>query len=255
MLLGLLLALIFGGGAESEFASSIPHIQREIRRHVEEPSRKDTLLILVKDYEKAIKNYEKEKKKQYKHLNKISTDRTNGTSEFLAAYDDYYQSRMDLLSSLIGYRLLFQEKVTEDEILLITTNALDRSNKELKKEAKQEGKAQDRLIKVFVDLNEIVVHNIHDSLRAETVLQSLHTFESSVYATMGESYEVDMARKQRLDDRTATREDFLEIYALSNQMRYTTARNFAELRQSIIANTDDKEWRDINRELKAFLKN
>ena len=36
MLLALLLALIFGFGGESEFASSIPHIKKEIRRREEE---------------------------------------------------------------------------------------------------------------------------------------------------------------------------------------------------------------------------
>jgi hypothetical protein len=54
MLIGLLIALIFGSGAESEFASSIPHIKKEIRQIVPEEARKDTLILLVKNYEKAI---------------------------------------------------------------------------------------------------------------------------------------------------------------------------------------------------------
>lgn len=255
MLIGLLLALIFGGGAESEFASSIPNIQKEIRRHVEDEIRKDTLLLLVKEYENAIKLYEKEKTKRFKHLNTVSTDRDNDTGEFLAAYDDYYQSRTNLLSSLIDYRLLFQEKITEEELLLITENALNSPERRVKKEQKQEEKSQDRIIRLFVDLNEMVVHHIQDSLKAELVLQSLHSFESSVYATLDVSYDLDLERKRRLNDRSTTRDEILKMYSLSNELRYTTARNFAVLRQSIIENTSQKEWKAINKELKAFLKN
>jgi hypothetical protein len=255
MLIGLLLALIFGGGAESEFASSIPNIQKEIRRHVEDESRKDSLLFLVKEYEGAIKAYEKEKKNRFKQLNTVSTDRDNDTSEFLAAYDEYYQSRTDLISSLIDYRLLFQEKITEEELLQITEKALNSPERRVKKEQKQEARSQDRIIRLFVDLNEIVVHHIQDSLKAELVLQSLHSFESSLYATLDESYDLEVERKQRLNDRSTTREEILEMYSLSNQLRYATARNFAELRQSVIENTSQEEWKAINKELKAFLKN
>lgn len=140
MLIGLLLALIFGGGAESEFASSIPNLQKEIRRHVEDEIRKDTLLLLVKEYESTIKLYEKEKKKRFKQLNTVSTDR-------------------------------------------------------------------------------------------------------------------DLERKSRLNDRSTTRDEILEMYSLSNKLRYATARNFADLRQSVIENTSQQEWKAINKELKAFLKN
>ena len=209
MIIGLLMALIFGAGAESEFTSSIPKIKKEIRQHVTEKPRKDTLLVLVKDYEKAIKKYEKEKKRNFKKLNKSSSDRNQNSSEFIAVYDNYYQSRVQLISSLIGYRLLFQQQITEEELLLVIENAILSSKKERRKDEKQEEKGEDKLNKVFRDLNEIVVKHIGDSAKVKIVTQSLFDFESSIYATVDEAHDlsVDLSRKvrqQRFENQTCT---------------------------------------------------
>ena len=255
MLIGLLMALIFGGGAESEFATSIPHLNKEIRRHVEDKSREDTLLKLVKEYEKTINRYNKQKKKQFKALNKISPDREKTSEEFMTAYDAYYKSREELLSELIGYRLMFQEQITEEELLLLIEEAHLSSKKERRHDQKAEDKSEDKLARIFEDLNNIVLRHIEDSAKVGIVTQDLHAFESSLYAAVDESYQLEVERKLRLDDRNATREEIEEMYSQSNQLRYDTAKNFAELRQKVIDNTNEKEWKAINKELETFLKN
>ena len=55
-------------------------------------------------------------------------------------------------------------------------------------------------------------------------------------------------------DKTASREDLEEIYERSSQLRYRASREFATLREVLIKNTDEREWKAINKELKAFLK-
>jgi hypothetical protein len=222
---------------------------------VENKARKDTLLLLVKDYDKAIKKYEKKKKKQFKVLNKISPDREKTSGEFMAAYDAYYQSRKQLTSELIGYRIMFQEQITEDELLLVIEEAYMDSKKERRQDQKAEDKSEEKLSKIFEDLNDIVLKHIEDSTKVGIITQSLHEFESSLYAAVDEAYNLEVERKLRLDDKEATREEIEEMYDQSNQVRYATAKNFAELRQKLIDHTNEKEWKDINKELKVFLKN
>jgi hypothetical protein len=249
------MTLIFGTGAESEFAFNIPNIQQEIRQHVEEEQRQDTLLLLVREYESAIKKYEEEKERQFKNLNEVGWDRARGRSEYLAAYEEYYQSRVKLISSLIDYRFMMLENVNNQELLLIVEDALNRPQRTVRKEERQAGKSQDRLIGVFVNLNEILSRNIQDSLKAEVIRQSLHTLETSIYAAVDETYKLTVERRNKLDDRHATREEIMDMYARSNQLRLEAARNFAVLRQDVIENTNQQEWQAINRELEAFLKN
>lgn len=254
MLIGLLMTLIFGVGAESEFAFNIPNIQQEIRQCVEDEHRQDTLLLLVKEYESAIKNYEDEKDRQFRYLSKIGKDRTRGSSEYLAAYDKYHQSRINLISSLMDYRFIMLENVSDGELLLIVEDALNRPRKAVKKEERLAGKSQDQLIGVFVNLDKILSRNIQDSLKAEVVRQSLHTLEASIYFAVDETYKLTVERRNKLDDRNATREELMDMYDRANQVRYEAARNFALLRQDVIENTNQQEWQAINRELEAFLK-
>ena len=103
--------MIFGSGTDSEFATSIPHIKKEIRQHVDDKTRSENLLDLAKTYEKSVKSYEKERKKLRKKLNKAGKDRSVGTEEFLQFYKDYYWARADAISQLTLIRLQFQEQL------------------------------------------------------------------------------------------------------------------------------------------------
>jgi hypothetical protein len=138
MLIGLIIAIIFGvsRGAESEFVPVIPNIKKEIRQNVSDDARKEELLILVKASEKTIKKSEKENKKLKKVADKASKDREVSRNEFLRQYDYYYNARERLLASLINYRLLFKENISDELILKIYEDALVASRKERRKEDK-----------------------------------------------------------------------------------------------------------------------
>jgi len=255
MLIGLIMAIIFGGGAESEFVSSIPNLQKEIRQHVIDDARKDSLLILVKDYEKAIKKYEKEENQYKKKLNKTSADRGKSTEEFLAVWDNYNQARLGLLSSLIDYRLLFQNQITEEELLLVIENAYISSKKERRQDEKEEEKAEEKLDKVFRDIEEIVGRHVEDSAKTAIINNHLYVFESAIYAYVDEAAELLVEKKIKLDDKHATRDEIIEMYERSNQLRYKASRDFAIVRAEVIRNTDENEWKAINKEFDLFLKN
>ena len=255
MLIGLLMTLIFGTGAESEFAFNIPNIQQEIRQYVEDEQRQDTLLLLVREYESAIEKYEEEKEGHWRDLGEIGADRTRGSSEYLEAYDEYHQSRLMLISTLVDYRFIMLENVSNQELLLIVEEALDRPRKAIRREERIAARSQDRLIDIFVNLNEILSRNIQDSLKADVVRQSLHTLETSIYYAVDETYKLTTERRNKLDDRNATRDEIMDMYKRSNQLRYEAARNFMVLRQDVIANTNPQEWQAINRELQAYLGN
>lgn len=256
MLFALILAIILGtSGAESEFASSIPNIKREIRQNVPEKARKDSLLVLVKEYEKVIKKYDKEKKRFKKDMNKTSSDWEKSTDVYLSVSDAYYESRAVLLARLIDYRLQFQQQLTEEELQLVTEKAGISSKKELRQDDKAKEKAEKELMKVFRGINEIVVKHLGDSAKTEIISEGLHNFETTIYAYVDEAIDLVIARQIKLDDKNATKEEIEEIYLRSEQLRYKASRDFAELREELIKNTSQRQWKAINKEFKMFLKN
>jgi hypothetical protein len=254
MLIGLLMVFIFGSGAESEFVPSVHNIQKEIRQHVVDEMRKDSLLILAADYEKTIKQYDKEKKKSRKKMNKASSDRTVSTEELLQLYDDYYLTRNQLISSLINFRILFQEQITVEEIALIFNDALVTTTKEQQKKEKAEDKAEEKFNKIFQDIHKIIAKHISDTTKLKRVSEDLLEFETTIYAYVEEEQVLEEARKTLVDKKEATRNELEELYENTNKLRYKASRNFAILREESIKNTDKREWNAINKELEVFTK-
>lgn len=231
MLLALIIAIIFGttSGSASEFVSLIPNIKREIRQNVSDDARKAELFDLLKAYEKTIKKSQKEEEKLKKEADKASANYEISKAEFLRVYDNYYNSRERLLASLINYRLLFQEQITEEEIQMMYKDAMIASKKERRKEAKQEIKAEEKLLQVFDDIEDIVVKHISDSTNTSLVRSYLGDFESTIFEFIDEAKDLGLKRRMLVDDVNASREE-------------------------IIKHTTKKEWKAINRELKVFLK-
>ena len=256
MLIGLIFAIIFGSGSgpESEFVSSIPHLRKEIRQNVNDDARKKELLALAKAYEKTIKKSAKEEKKIKKIANKASADRNVNRNDFLREYDNYYNSRERLIASLIDYRILFQEQITEEEVLLIYENAMVTSRRERRQDDKQEDKAEEKLIKVFEDISDITVKHIDDPEKAEVIKGYLHDFETTIFTFVDEAHDLSIQRKLLVDDKNATRKELEGLFERTSQLRYRASREYAKMREEIIRNTNEREWKAINKELKVFLK-
>ena len=256
MLLGLLIAIIFGTsrGPESEFATTIPHLKKEIRKNVEDETREKELISLVKAYEKTIKKSEKESKQLKKVSDKASSDREVNREGFLREIDNYYKSRERLLASLINYRLLFQEQITEEELRLIYDDAMILSKRERRQDAKEADKAAEKLVRVFDDIGDIIVRHIEDPSAETEVKRYLDEFESTIFEFVEEAHDLSVQRQIMVDDRTASREDLEVLFEKTGQLRYRASREFASLRQEIIENTTEKEWKAINKELRAFTK-
>ncbi|MDX2429798.1 MAG: hypothetical protein QNK35_02625, partial [Bacteroides sp.] len=83
----------------------------------------------------------------------------------------------------------------------------------------------------------------------------LRDFENNIYAFIDEAKVISVKRKDLLDDKNASKEDLDGIYERSNQLRYEASRNYAQFREEAILNTTEKEWKAMQKDLKAFLKN
>lgn len=246
--------MIFGSGGEAEFVSMIPNLDKEVKRTVHDKERKKDILALIDEYEAAIKDYAREKQGLQEKVNMVSGDRSVSSEELLKHYDEYYQARAGLISSLIDYRLRFQEKFTKEEWLLLIEGAIVSNEEDMLKKMEREEKTEDDLNAAFSEIRDIIVRNITDPAKSETVTRSFYTFEQSMYDYLDVSRDTDADRTSWLLYIDATREELGGIYEQSNQVRYRAARDFAVLREDVIKNTTEGEWMQINKELRAFFK-
>jgi len=246
--------MIFGSGGEAEFVSSLPKLQKEVRYMIPDEDRRDSILILIDRYEGAIKDYEKEKARLQKQVNKVSADRSVRSEEFLRYYDEYYQSRVNLISSLIDYRILFQQQITDLELVRVIEDAIVSSAEQKREKQIQEEKTEDNLNTAFSEIHDIIVTNIVDPDKSETVTQSFYEFERTMYDYVDTSRDTKADRTASLLITNPTRDELEAMYEQSNQLRYQAARDFAVLREAVIENTNEREWKQINKELKAFFK-
>jgi hypothetical protein len=254
MLLGLLFALIFGPGGEAEFASSLPKLRRDVKYMVTDDARRDSIVVLIDAYEGAIADYKAESDQLQEQLNKVSADRSVMSEEFLRYYDEYYQSRVKLISSLIDYRLLFQEQITDLELRRVVEDAMKRSSDQVEKEQEREENTEDDLNEAFREIHDIIVGNIADPDKSQVVTESFYEFEASVYSNVDNSLELKAERQAMLLNANPTRDKLAGMYEKSNQLRYQSARDFALLREQVILNTTEKEWKAINKDLSTFFK-
>ena len=254
MLLALLFALIFGPGGESEFISTIPNLKKEIKINIPEKARRDSLLMLVNEYESSIKSYQKTTDKMLKDVNQVSTDRSVMSDEFLQYYDAFYQSRIALINSLIDYRLMFQQQITDKELMLVIEEAIVTSADMRREKEKLQEQTEDKLNDAFAEILDIIDRNIVDPGKSETVTRSFFEFERTMYDNVDRSRDLDAERQSMLLNANPTRDELRAMYEKSNRLRYQAARDFAILREKVIQNTTPKEWDQINKELKAFFK-
>ena len=254
MLLALLFAMIFGSGGESEFISTVPNLKKEVKINIEDKARRDSILVLIDGYEGAIKDYEKENDRLQKQVNKVSADRSVKSEEFLMYYDKYYQSRVSLISSLIDYRLMMQQQITDKELMRVIEEAIVTSAEQRRENQIREEETEDNLNEAFREIADILIKNIGDPDRIEKVAESFLEFERTMYDNVDNYRDTNADRKASLLITNPSREELEGMYEQSNQVRYKAARDFAILREKVILNTNESEWKQINKELKAFFK-
>jgi len=246
--------MIFGAGGESEFATSIPNIQKEVKQNIVDKERRDSVLELIKDYEDAIKVYEKETDRLQEKVNEVSGSREVSSEQLLTQYDEYHQARISLISSLIDYRLMFQQQITDRELLGVIENTIKTTSQDKIKQQEQQENTEDNLNLSLNEILEILKRNIKDPDMSKRVTESFLDFERTMYDYLDTSRDMDEERKAMLLNINATKQQLEAVYEQSNLLRHKAARDFAVLRDQVITNTTEKEWKAINKELKAFFK-
>ena len=149
---------------------------------------------------------------------------------------------------------MFQQQITDKELLLVIEEAIVSSADERRENQIREEETEDNLNEAFREIADILIKNIGDPDRIDKVAESFLEFERTMYDNVDNYRDTNADRKASLLITNPTREELEGMYEQSNQVRYKAARDFAILREAVIVNTNESEWKQINKDLKAFFK-
>jgi len=142
-LLFALLAVVLGG--DSPFM--VPKLDNYVKTHVVDDSRKEKVIVLLKDAKKKRKEVGKKNKKFLKELTKLSTSRETTQADFDQLLTKILEAQTESQQANILVTQKAQENITADEWAAIEVDVAKSLEKSNKKRTKLAAKVEKRFLK------------------------------------------------------------------------------------------------------------
>lgn len=255
MLIAFLVSLLIRtlvGGPEEIFL--VPKLKKEIKSHVLDTERKNEILQIIKEAKKEIKEFGKFRKKKLEEIKKIAVKREVSSNDMLEVYDTYHNTRLNLQSGLIEKRLILQELFSDKEWELILENAVFPSEKAKEKAGKQEDKIEQKIDKFIADIKGAIISKIEDESKRINVLNSLDNYSTTLVAFIEEGQQMNYEDNNIVRNKNANKNELDEFYQKQNLLRYKGAKEYIQLRNTAIKNTNEQEWKAVVKALNKLLK-
>ena len=138
-----ILAVVLGG--DSPFM--IPKLDNYVKTHVVDDSRKDKVIVLLKDAKKKRKEVVKKNKKLLKELTKLSMSRETNQADFDQLMTKILEAQTESQQANILVTQEAQKNITSDEWVAIEADVAKSLEKSNKKRTKQAAKIEKRFLK------------------------------------------------------------------------------------------------------------
>ena len=256
MLWALLITLLvtkLSGGPEEVFM--IPNFEKEIKAHVVDKDRKKEILLVVKEGKKELKSFNKIRKRKLKEIKEMGASRASTAEQILALYETYHDARLVNQSILTDRRIILQNLFTDEEWKQIIEKAVLPSDKAKKKIEKQEGKEEDSVDKVLANIEKSIKENIEDEHKKQEALSSLDKFKTTLNDFIEEGHKMNFEDNDIIRNKNVSRAEFEHFYSYQNQLRYKGSEEFFEMRNSVLENSNEKEWKEIIKSINKFIEN
>jgi hypothetical protein len=247
-----LLIVILSAGPEEIFM--VPKLDKQIKTHVVDKDRRKEIKTVIKEANKEIKVFGKIRKKKLKELSKLSKNRGNSSDQLNNIYQNYFDARLAMQSKLIVHRVNIQDLFEEDEWKLIIEDAVLPSDRLRKKGDKSENK-EDEIVNKFLSKLEKEIHDkISDPIKSKNVINALNIFSTTLFEFIDEGQQMNFEDSKLIRNRNATRKDLENYYKTHNALRLKGTKEYFDIRDVMIENTNEKEWKSIQKAFNSLLK-
>jgi len=253
MIIGLvaLMGIIFGVGSQDYFY--LHNFDKSINKYVDDKERKKELQSYIKDYQKAVKEYNKKHEEQIELFKEKNLDKNISIQWYEDFFGSVLELRKDRQANAIDFRLLVQRIITDDEWENIIADTKKEESKTLEKEKKKTDKKKGSNDQQFLGKDD---QYVSDEERQEEIMQSFQKFADASLELRASYHEFNAVSNQLLVDKEASEEEMWEVVNSSNDMRVEMYTEFLGFLENLKKNTNMDEWaiimKDFNKELSVL---
>ena len=243
-IIALFTALFLGGPTELFF---VDNLEKGVKKYVVEKDRKKDILSDIKEAKSIFKDFEKERKKDYKNFLNLYTDRNTTTDEINTFFEDLQDKRNGFQNIIVDQRLIIFGKIKVEEWESIVETSVTVADKRIAKFEKKALKSREYFTKTKAKIESLITN----SEKREIIFKGLEEVTNSVKKLESTLFSVNTSNNNILADKNSGRAELLEIVAEDNMNRIPVYASFVSFHKILNDNCSDAEWDKI---MKSFTK-
>ncbi|WP_136481741.1 hypothetical protein [Cognatitamlana onchidii] len=243
-IIALITALFFGGPGEIFY---VDDLEKGIKKNILDKERKKEILADFKITKEVIKDYEKQRKKDFKVFKNIYSSFNTTNTDLESFFNNLLAARNKYQNTIIDKRILIFEKIEDQEWSNILESSITASQKRIEKLEKKASKGKDRFEKTKASVNNSNISKDQKDLIQEGLEEVGYTaaqLEKTLLSINPNSDKI-LANKHSKKDK------LLELVKKDSQTRSEFINAVINFHQIVKNNSNEDGFNDI---IKAFLK-
>ena len=238
----LITALFLGGPAQIFY---VDNIEKGIKKHVVEKDRKKEILSEIKSTKAFYKDFEKERKKDYKTFLALYADMNTSIEGFHSFFEELQGKRTDYQNKLIDQRLIILGKIEPEEWDNILKSSVSVADKNIAKAEKKAAKSKESFRKTKSRIQSTILNNE----QKQNLLKSLEKIINSEKELISQILSANSSQNKILANKNSGKEELLRIMAEDTRQREALAKSLVGFHELARENCSEVEWTQI---MKSF---
>ena len=243
-LITLITALLLGGPAQIFY---VDNIEKGIKKNVLEKDRKKEILNEIKNTKIIYKDFEKDRKQDYKTFLALYSDINSTTEELNSFFKELQEKRDSYQNKLIDQRLLIFGNIEPEEWDNILESSVTVAEKKMAKAEKKSLKSKEDFRKTKSNIESIILNNE----QKQNLIKGLENVVSSRKELENMLLSINSSQNSILANKNSGKEDLQEIINADSKIRADVLMSLVSFHETARENCSDLEWTQI---MKSFIK-
>lgn len=243
-IIALITTLFFGGPGEIFY---VDNLEKGIKKSILDKERKKEILADFKITKGIIKNYEKQRKKDFKAFNEIYARKATTKNQLDSFFDSIQDTRSTYQNKIIDQRILIFDKIEDQEWSEIIESSVTSAEKRIQKFEKKALKNNDGFGKTKASIKS----TISDSVKADSILKGIENIEVTLKELEKALLSINASDNKILANKHSDKKALLDIVKNDSEKRLPFMNAVIDFHQNLKNNSLDSEFDQI---IKVFLK-